>query len=133
MSKPRYIWWGYVKGMIRKYPQLSAALELLREPSSTPNYEQIGHGYGISKPTELSALKELPKSSMRELEAVEQAIKSTRALVDGEERLQMIKLVYWGKTHTLEGAAQCLHRSWRTVAQWHGDFIREVARNYGLL
>lgn len=133
MSKPRYIWWGYVKGMIRRYPQLTAALELLKEPSSTPNYEQIGHGYGVSKPTELAALKELPRSSMKEWEAVDAAIKSTRYAADGEEKLQMIDLVYWHKTHTLEGASQVLHRSWRTVAQWHGDFIREVAKNYGLL
>lgn len=24
MSKPRYDWWGYVKGMIRRYPSLCA-------------------------------------------------------------------------------------------------------------
>ena len=30
MSTPRYDWWPYVKGMIRRYPELCARQEELR-------------------------------------------------------------------------------------------------------
>ena len=52
---------------------------------------------------------------------------------DGEERLKFIRLVFWDKTHTLEGAAMEVNCSDRTARRWHTDFIKCVARNYGLL
>lgn len=52
---------------------------------------------------------------------------------DGEERLKFICLVFWDKTHTLEGAAMAVNCSDRTARRWHTDFIKRVARNYGLL
>ena len=67
------------------------------------------------------------------MEAVRQAIAETQAMDTGEERLTLIRLVFWDKTHTLEGAAMKLHRCKRTVTLWHGEFIRCVAKYFGLL
>lgn len=99
MSCPRYDWWGYVKGMIRRYPT---------------QHEASGN-------------------RAREKEAVQSAIEQTRQCADGEAQLQLIDLVFWRRTHTLSGAAMVIPCSERTARRWHTEFIRRVARNYGLL
>lgn len=133
MSKPRFDWWPYVKGMIRRYPALLAEWEDLAVPSITPNYDAVGHGSGISKPTEQAALRQLRGIKQKELESVQKALDITAQLPNGTERLKMIELVFWKRTHNLDGAALQLHYSWRTVAGWHRDFIRQTAKFFGLL
>lgn len=134
MSKPRYDWWPYVKGMIRRYPELCARQEELRRTKMSPNLTGMPGAHGqISDPVADAALRELPEINRRELEAVRQAIEETRALPNGEERLEMVKLVFWKKTHTLEGAAMTCNVSYITARRWHGEFIKDVARAFGLL
>ena len=70
---------------------------------------------------------------LKESCAVSQAVSETKSMQDGEERLKFIRLVFWDKTHTLEGAAMEANCSDRTARRWHTDFIKCVARNYGLL
>ena len=41
-----------------------------------------------------------------EISAVEAAIEETKQLIDGAERLRLIDLVLWKRTHTLQGAAR---------------------------
>ena len=95
MSRPRYDWWGYVKGMLRRY-QTGAVTE-------------------------------------RERQAVDKAIQETLSMDCGEERLTLVGLIYWKRTHTLEGAALQIPVSWRTAAEWHRLFIRAVAKHFGLM
>ena len=129
MSSPRYDWWPYVKGMIRRYPELCARQEELRRTKMSPNLTGMPGAHGqTSDPVADAALRELP-----ELEAVRQAIEETRTLPNGEERLEMVRLVFWKKTHTLEGAAMKCHVSYVTARRWHGEFIKDVARAFGLL
>lgn len=134
MSKPRYDWWPYVKGMIRRYPELCARQEELRRTKMSPNLTGMPGAYGqTSDPVVDAALRELPEINRRELEAVRQAIEGTRTLPNGEERLEMVRLVFWKRTHTLEGAAMTCHVSYITARRWHGEFIKDVARAFGLL
>ena len=65
-----------------------------------------------------------------ELRAVEKAIEKTKQLKDGQERLKVIDLMFWSGGMTLAGAAQMIPCSYETARRWHGDFIREVARNF---
>ena len=133
MSKPREIWWSYVKAMIRRYPELCAREAELHRQSLSQSITGMPHGSGkISDPVADAALRELPGNQQRELNAVRCAIANTRALPDGEERLRMIKLVFWDKTHTLDGAALELHRCIATIKIWHGDFIRAVEKELDL-
>lgn len=100
----------------------------------SPNLTGMPGAHGqASDPVADAALRELPEINRRELEAVRQAIEETRALPNGEERLEMVKLVFWKKTHTLDGAAMELHWSTRKLVEWHGEFIRCVAKYFGLL
>lgn len=133
MSTPRYDWWPYVKGMIRRYPELCVRANELHNTSITPSYSGIpGGGYRGDKTAD-AALRELPEINRRELEAVREAIRVTKALPHGKDRMEILQLVYWKRTHTLFGAAHRAGFSERTVTQWNGDFIREVAKKFGLL
>lgn len=95
MSNPRYDWWGYVKGMIRRYPD----------------------GYVNEK----------------EAAAVKSAIENTSKMNNGDDRLKIVDLVFWKRTHTLPGAAMQIPCSERTAQEWHRQFIRLVAKNFGLI
>lgn len=68
-----------------------------------------------------------------EREAIEIAIRETGQLIDGAERIKLIDLIYWRRTHTLQGAALAVHVSERTAQEWHRKFIRLVAQKRGLL
>lgn len=134
MSKPREIWWSYVKAMIRRYPELCAREAELHRQSLSQSITGMPHGSGkTSDPVADAALRELPAIQKRETDAVRKAVEQTRLLDTGEERISMIRLVFWKKTHTLEGAAQKCHISYITAKRWHSEFIMEVAKNFGLL
>ena len=135
MSKPRYDWWPYVKGMIRRYPQMKTEYDELHTQSMVADYSGMpkGGSGGACRAVEGLALRELPRTQQREYEAVRQAIAMTERYQNGGARLQVIDLVLWKHSHTLEGAALSVPCSWRLAAQWHGEFIKLVARVYGLL
>ena len=66
MSTPRYDWWSYVKGMIRRYPELCRREADLHTTAVTPNYGGApgGHG-GRSDPVANAALRSLPEVNRR--------------------------------------------------------------------
>lgn len=99
----KYDWWGYVKSMIRKYP----------ERKSSPPLDSTTAG--------------------REYIAVCNAIYSVERYDNGRERLAIIDLVFWKHSHTLEGAALQVPCSYRTAQRYHEQFIKSVAKEFGLL
>lgn len=131
MSKPRYSWWGYVKSMVRRYPYLAREYSDLKELSSSE--EGARSKNKISRPTENLALRELPKTAQREYEAVRRAVETVKTYKTGKEQLQIIDLVYWKKTHSLSGAALKVGFSYDRAKQLHTQFLRLVAKYYGLL
>ena len=132
MSRPRFGWWGYCKWMIRQYPILSAERQSIKTPTLIANYSAMP-GSKTNSGLEKYATRTLPPSREREWQAVTDAINVTARKKDGKERIQMVTLVFWNKTHTLEGAAMACHVSTRTAQEWHRTFIREVAKAAGLL
>lgn len=132
MSRPRELWWGYVKAIIRRYPELCEHEAALHHQCISPALTGMPHGGKTTNPTADAALRELPEKQQREVAAVRAAIAKTRSLPDGDERMQMVRMVFWDRTHTLDGVALKLHRCTRTIWQWHGDFIRAVERELDL-
>ena len=135
MSSPRYDWWSYVKGMVRRYPRLKAELEELHRPAVSARYGHhgpAGSGQTIRASEEI-AVRELPKVRQREYEAVRAALREVERLPEGELRLQMVRMVFWERTHTLAGVSRAVGYSERTVQRWHADFLRRVAARFGLL
>ena len=133
MSKPRAKWWGYVRQVLYAYPRLCDELAQRRADAVrlTPSYTQQGGG-SPGNPVERAALAGLPPTEQRELDAVEAAIDVTRALPDGALRLELVRLVFWKRTHTLEGAALKLHVSYATAKRKQNHFIRLVGEKMGL-
>lgn len=128
MSKQREQWWGYVKAVVRAYPGYKAELERLKACSITPNYNATGGGSTASRKTETIALRQLPEKEQKKFEAVQEALKQTNRQCNGQWRCRMIELVYFRKSHTLQGAAQECHISYATARLWHREFINLVAR-----
>lgn len=134
MSKPRYKWWGYIKNIIRAYPELKREYEALHEQSITANMSGMpGGGKGVSRGTEDIAIRELPYTKQREYEAVRRAIEYTRHFKNGEERMKIIDLMYWKKSHTLAGAALQVGYGYDRARQIHQEFVVAVATYYGLM
>lgn len=133
MSHPRYDWWGYCKGMIKRYPLLAAEREALRDPNLIADYSGQPRGGSPGNPTAHGACRTLPGVKEREYQAVADAIQITMNWRDGKDRLELIELMFWARSHTLEGAARELHISYATARRWHTEFIRNVARQFGLL
>lgn len=133
MSRPRYSWWSYAKEMVRRYPRYCREWEELKTISATPNYGAVGHGSGISKPTEQVALRLLPASKQIEFDAVHDAIADVERQKNGCDVMRLIKMVYWKNSHTLAGAAMKIGIGADTAWQWHGDFIRLVGLHRGLM
>ena len=51
----------------------------------------------------------------------------TQRMTTGYDRLKMLNLVFWKKSHTLQGAAMAVNVSYDTAIDYHGDFIMLVA------
>lgn len=132
MSKPREKWWGYIKAVIRSYPELKRKYDILHEPSMQINLTGMPSAHNPSSPVERVALRELNPTEQKELDAVSEAINATKRMYCGELRLQMVDLMYWRQTHTLEGAALKVHVSVPTAKRWNGVFVYLVAEKYGL-
>lgn len=133
MSHPRYDWWGYCKGMIKRYPLLAAEREALKEPNLTADYSGEPHGGGPGNPTLQCACRTLRGVKEREYQAVADAVNAAGRKPDGRERLILVDMLFWSRSHTLHGAAMAIGVSYRTANRWHSEFIRSVARNFGLL
>lgn len=103
MSK-HYPWWGYVRYMVRQYSVWSNMLRA-----------------------------EMSNAELNGWCAVKRTVDSTERMEDGADRLKIIRMVHWDRTHTLEGAALSIPCSRRTAAYWQREFFEEVARNRGLL
>lgn len=68
-----------------------------------------------------------------EREAIEYAIEQTRRMQDGAERMALIEMVFFRKTHTLGGAALALHCEYETAKRRQQQFIRMVGQKRGLM
>lgn len=133
MSKPRYDWWTYVKGMIRRYPALCREYGEIHTMPMTVSYTDHIGGGDVSRSTEAVAIRELPTTKQREYEAVRRAVETTGRYRNGADRLKVIKLVLWDRSHTLDGAAMMVPCSIATAKRWHREFIIMAASYYGLM
>ncbi len=66
----------------------------------------------------------------RETEAVRRAVDETFRTRDGASRIEFIEMIYWRRSHSLQGAAMKIGISERTGLRWHGEFIKTVAAEF---
>ena len=119
--------------MIRRYPSLKEEFEDLHTFAVTPSYGGTAGGGGASRATEDVAVRELPSNKQREYEAVRRAIAATERMAASRDRLRVIELVFWKRSHTLNGVALLIPCHYNTAQKYHAEFIMLVASFYGLL
>lgn len=91
-----------------------------------PYIKDIIREYPARRGMELNGLEK------REQEAVQAAIYATERMVNGEKRLEVVRLVLWDGTYTIDGAALMIHCDRATAARWQRAFFEMVARNRDL-
>lgn len=132
-KKPRAPWWGYVKSIISEYPRIKKEIETPLEPTITANISEIGGGSGVSSPVERAVIHDVSPQKQKKYDAVETAIQKTKQLCkDYEDRLTVIELVYWQKTHKIPGAAMQIYVHPNTAGRFSSEFIRLVAEELEL-
>lgn len=132
MSRPRYRWWGYVKNVIRAYPELRKKLmEPIHTPVTAKYGPQTGQN-GAGRALEGAVAKRLSGRDVAEFEAVDAAIRETAKVENGEARLAIIDLVYWKRSHTLAGAGMQVGYSYQRARDMQQKFVCMVAENLGV-
>lgn len=76
---------------------------------------------------------EMSRVDSKNWSAVRSAIDYTERAENGLDRLNVIHMLHWDRTHTLEGAALEIPCDRATAARWQRKFFEEVARNRELL
>jgi RinA family phage transcriptional activator len=130
VSKPKHPYWSYVKSILRDYPRVKKEVETPLDPRVTTVYGTYGHGSGgTSNPTMDCVIHDVPEKDQIRYDAVNNAIQRTidNHPDDAEARLLIVDLVYFKKTHTIEGAGLRAHTSKSNAGRWQAEFIRTVA------
>ena len=71
-------------------------------------------------------------TSLKERMAVQRSIEQTERMENGKERLQVVDLVFFKQTHTLEGAAMMVPCQGEAARHWPGEVRDLVAWPGGL-
>ena len=135
MGKAKEPYWSYVKAIIKEYPALKKQLNRPLEQRITAHFDNGGRGSRVSNPTQDCVIHDLPPKLQRKYDAISGAIEKTKMLYpdNAQERLQVINLVYWKQSHTIEGAAMRIPCHRNVAGHWQGDFIRMVADELDLV
>ena len=131
MSKPRYRWWGYIRKVIRAYPELKKEYDALHQQSVTASLSGMPSGGQASRGTENIAIRELPRTEQREYDAVRQAIALTLRMPNGELRLRIIDAVFWKESLNLRDAGESAGYAYKTARKIQSTFIKLTAGAYG--
>lgn len=105
------------------YPRLRQALRDLQTMSVTPSLNGMPHGGEAGRSTEDAALRQLPHTQQRRLDAVEEAVTISSQLTSGPSRVKLVELVYFTRRFTVEGAAMQIPISVRQAWAWNNDFL----------
>lgn len=133
MSRPRKRWWGYIRNIIRAYPELKRQYAELHDTVITAAYGGAGGGRpgDVSDPTMRAAIRQLPRQEQKEYEAISAAIWVTERYPNGKQRMDIIRLVYWKQSHTVVGAGEQVGYKETQAKEIHREFIRLVADYMG--
>ena len=123
MSRRSGTWRQQARQAAYDYPALKAELRDLRSMSTSPALTGLPSGGEGRRSTEDAALRELPPEQQRRHDAVERALSISEHLTSGLNRVQLIELVYFRRSHTVEGAALRIPCSPQTAQLWNSDFL----------
>lgn len=123
MSRRSNTWRQTARQAAYDYPVLRIRLCDLQSMSITPSLSGMPMGGGEHRSTEDAALRQLPPEDQRRYDAVTQALEISEHLTSGLARRKLIELVYFRRSHTLDGAAMQIPCSVQTAWTWNNDFL----------
>ena len=107
---------------------------------SKPRYPWWGYVKAIIRQYNGGKFTPATASQIAEYQAVREAVEQTEAMNGGKERIWLVRIVFWERTHTLEGAALEVHCSERTARGGPSSFCRTgnmprtfYGRAYGMI
>ncbi len=119
-------WRSEAKNALRMYPRAKRK-HAETDARLTPVYGGTAGSHAARRTTEDVALKgKLTPHEENVISAVEFMMRMQSAYPNAEERMKMIRLVYFQRTHTLEGAAMECHYSDRAVKRWNAEILTAV-------
>lgn len=130
-------WKSYVKEEIKNYCKNKAEIKEIEQSAVYKSVNRDGqpNGSGTSDRTCQSALilagDERLERLRKAVEAVEYAIYITERSKKGKAKMDIVKMVYLKKTHTLYGAAMEVITSERQAKRWNSEFIEMVGKKMG--
>ena len=117
-------WRREAKRALYDYPRIQ---KRKASPQVTPSYEGTMVQHPPSRATENTALASgLSEREEAVIDAVELALEMQTHYHNAEARFLMVKLVYWSRTHTLEGAAVECNYSLDAVKRWNTEILTAV-------
>ena len=119
-------WRRQARRALRDYPRLKKK-QTETEQQITPVYGGSVVQHEASRVTENIALRStLSDAESNVIAAVEFAMSMQGAYYNADARLKMLELVYYKKTHTLQGAALECGYSIETVWKWNTEVLAAV-------
>ena len=120
-------WRTEARAALRAYPKAKKKQNESGEMQITPVYGGSAVQHSATRTTENVALRtKLTPHEENVISAVEFAMRMQSAYPNGQERMKMIRLVYFQRSHTLEGAAMEVHYSDRAVKRWNAEILTAV-------
>ena len=111
---------------LKQYPKLKRR-QNENDMQITAQYNGVAVQHGASRVTENIALRStLTEREENIISAVEFALRMQNYYPNGDERMKMIEMVYFKKTHTLAGAAEVCHYSVDAVFRWNVEILTAV-------
>lgn len=119
-------WRRQARRALRDYPRIKKK-QTETEQQITPVYGGSVVQHEASRVTENIALRStLSDAESNVIAAVEFAMSMQGAYYNADARLKMLELVYYKKTHTLQGAALECGYSIETVWKWNTEVLAAV-------
>lgn len=119
-------WRSEARAALRQYPKLKRR-QGENEATITPVYGGAAVQHSASRVTEEVALRStLTEREENIISAVEFMLTMQRRYYNADARMRMLKLVYWSRTHTMQGAAMEVGYNINTVKAWNTEMLTAV-------
>ena len=119
-------WRAEARRALRDYPRIKRR-QGDNEMQITPVYGGAAVQHSASRTTENVALRStLTEREENIISAVEFMLQMQRRYYNADARMRMLKLVYWSRTHTMQGAAMEVGYNINTVKAWNTEMLTAV-------
>lgn len=128
MSRYKHWWYPNVARALKAYPALILKKDEIRRNSIIAKYSSDPRAGGATRSTEDVALRDLPPGEAAIVDAIAAALDEVSRRRDGFEVVRLVDLVYFRRSHTIQGAAIATNLTEITARRKLGDFINLVAK-----